>query len=225
MLPRMVPSAPGYTISASSRPAKEVGGDFYDFPPVMGEEAAALIADVSGKGMAAAIYMEVSRTVLKSVASVSDGPDALLRSANRILSEDSDSGMFVTVFGVFLKGDGHFRFANAGHNPPVIIRADGTNEILPEGGVAMGVDGDAAPITGSSRLGPGDLLILYTDGATEAMNVAGEEFGEARLIEAATSGNLSLEDPMPRVLASIDAFVGQAPQYDDITLMVIRRDL
>ncbi|MEI6796126.1 MAG: LytS/YhcK type 5TM receptor domain-containing protein [Methanomassiliicoccales archaeon] len=225
MLPRMVPSVPGYTISASSRPAKEVGGDFYDFPPVMGEEAAALIADVSGKGMAAAIYMAVSRTVLKSVASVSDGPDALLRSANRILSEDSDSGMFVTVFGVFLKGDGHFRFANAGHNPPVIIRADGTNEILPEGGVAMGVDGDAAPITGSSRLGPGDLLILYTDGATEAMNVAGEEFGEARLIEAATSGNLSLEDPMPRVLASIDAFVGQAPQYDDITLMVIRRDL
>jgi sigma-B regulation protein RsbU (phosphoserine phosphatase) len=88
----------------------------------------------------------------------------------------------------------------------------------------MGVDGEAAPITGSSRLGPGDLLILYTDGATEAMNASGEEFGEARLIEAAASGNLSQEDPMPRVLAAIDAFVGTAPQYDDITLMVIRRD-
>lgn len=225
MLPRTVPAVPGYTISASSRPAKEVGGDFYDFPPVVGEETAALIADVSGKGMAAAIYMAVSRTVLKSVASISDGPDSLLRSANRILSEDSDSGMFVTVFGVYLKEDGNFRFANAGHNPPVIIRADGSQEIMPEGGVAMGVDEDAAPIAGSSSLGPGDLLILYTDGATEAMNAAGEEFGEARLIEAAASGNRSLEDPMPRVLAAIDAFVGPAPQYDDITLMVIRRNM
>lgn len=225
MLPRAVPSIPGYSIYASSRPAKEVGGDFYDFPPVVGEETAALIADVSGKGMAAAIYMAVSRTVLKAVASISDGPDTLLRSANRILSEDSDSGMFVTVFAIFLHRDGGFRFANAGHNPPVLVRADGSREIMSEGGVAMGVDPDAAPITGISHLGPGDLMLLYTDGATEAMNAAGEEFGEARLVEAASSDSgLSAEGSLLRVLAAIDAFVGGAPQYDDITLMVIRRD-
>jgi sigma-B regulation protein RsbU (phosphoserine phosphatase) len=223
MLPKSVPAAEGYSISASSRPAKQVGGDFYDFPPIVSDATAALIADVSGKGMAAAMYMAVSRTVMKSVASVNFEPDKLLRSANSILSEDSDSGMFVTVFLAFLGRDGEVHFANAGHNPPILIRSSGAIEVLPEGGVALGVDMDAAPISGVVRMEKGDTLVLYTDGATEALNVAGEEFGEQRLT-AAASGQESAGSSLAKVMEAIDAFSAGAQQYDDITLMLIRRD-
>jgi sigma-B regulation protein RsbU (phosphoserine phosphatase) len=224
MLPKSVPPAEGYQMAASSRPAKLVGGDFFDFPPIVSDATAALIADVSGKGTAAAMYMAVSRTVMRSVAMVNFEPDKLLRSANVILSDDSDSGMFVTVFLVFLGKDGEVRYANAGHNPPVLIRADGSSTVLPEGGVALGVDMDAAPISGEIRMAAGDMLVLYTDGATEAMSVAGEEYGEKRLVDAAISSRgRSSQESLDSIIASIDAFAVGAQQYDDITLMVIRR--
>jgi sigma-B regulation protein RsbU (phosphoserine phosphatase) len=223
MLPKAAPILEGFSLAASTKPAKEVGGDFYDFPPTVSDRIAVVIADVSGKGVAAAIYMAVSRTVLRSVASINSEPDKLLRSANSILSEDAEAGMFVTVFAAFVARDGQVSYANAGHNPPVLVRADGSWESLSEGGVALGINQGAVPSPGAVTLRPGDVLVLYTDGATEAMSVSGEEFGERRLAEAASASG-SAEERMRSILGAIDAFAAGAPQYDDITIVVIRRD-
>jgi len=224
IIPKNLPKWEGYSIAASTRAARQVGGDFYDFFQMSDGGHAAVIADVSGKGMPAALYMAVSRTVMRVAASSTSEIGALVSKANRELANDSDTGMFVTLFAIELRDRGNICFANAGHNPPVKVGRSGA-EFLPEGGVAMGIVPDASPLAGSLGLEIGEMLVLYTDGITDAVDKGERQFGEEGLLASAKDMvGMGAEEAMRKLLADIDRHTGTVPQYDDITLVVVRRD-
>ncbi len=204
------------------RPARDIGGDFYDYF-VIGERWLALtVADVSGKGIPAALFMAISRTVLRSVA----GADAMARrmaEANRLLAAENTASMFVTIFHAVLDlASGVLRYCNAGHNPPYLLRAAGGCERLPPTGIPFGIDGELPYRIDEAVLDPGDSLFLFSDGITEAFDPAGEEFGNARLaaaLEAARGG--SAARLVTGVLAATADFAADAEQSDDITCLAL----
>ncbi len=210
-------------MAALSRPARQVGGDFYDFFSMANGGHAAIIADVSGKGMPAALYMAMSRTVMRVAASSTVDIGDLVSKANVELVNASDMGMFVTLFAIELREHGQICFANAGHNPPLRVSASGIS-VLPEGGVAMGVVPHTVPLVGTATLDVGDLLILYTDGVTDAVGPSGQAFGENGF-ESAVQGlaGLGATEAYRKLIETIDAHTGPEPQYDDITLVIIKR--
>jgi sigma-B regulation protein RsbU (phosphoserine phosphatase) len=211
--------------------AKEVGGDFFDVIPLevvpLGKDRLGImIADVSGKGIPAALFMALSRIVVRVNATwYGERPAAAIRDANTIIANDSKSGMFVTLFyGLLNSANRTLTYVNAGHNPPVHLRAaDGTLEELPATGIAMGVLDDAEYTQATVQMVTGDVLVLYTDGITEAENAALEMFGTERLEKIILAcGGLSADRICQQVLDAVKAFTGDHPQSDDITLMVIR---
>ena len=230
-LPDTLPQIPHFEIAAKSIMAREVGGDFFDVIPFevsqVGEDRLGIfIADVSGKGVPAALFMALSRIVVRVNAIWHhQQPAEAIRDANAIITADSKSGMFVTLFyGLLDARDRSLTYVNAGHNPPLVCRgADGAFSELPATGMAIGADPDAAYDAGTAALGPGDVLVLYTDGITEAENDAQEMFGEDRLRGAILEGR-TLPAPaiVSAILDAVQAFSGTAPQSDDITLMVVR---
>jgi sigma-B regulation protein RsbU (phosphoserine phosphatase) len=167
--------------------------------------------------------MAVSRTVLRSIEGDSDDMMARIERANRLLSAENATAMFVTVFhGVLDLETGALRYCNAGHNPPYLLRADGGSERLPATGVPLGVDGDLPYRLADTRLYPGDALFLYSDGITEAFNPEGEEFGAARLEAAlAEMRGRSAAALVGNVLAATTAFAAEAEQSDDITALAL----
>jgi len=194
--------------------------------PVGKGQLGIMIADVSGKGIPAALFMALSRIVVR-VNAISYGkrPAAAIRDANTIIANDSKSGMFVTLFYGFLDSATRtLTYVNAGHNPPIHYRAaDGTLSDLTATGMAMGVLADAAYTQDSVMMLPGDILILYTDGITEAENAQLEMFGLNRLEEVIlASRGLPAKDLSQEILTAVRSFTGDHPQSDDITLMVIR---
>jgi phosphoserine phosphatase RsbU/P len=224
ILPKDLPVWEGYSIAAMSRPAHKVGGDFYDFFSMANGGHTAIIADVSGKGMSAAIYMAISRTIIRVTAASTADIGDLLSKANVELINESDSGMFVTLFAIELKERGEICYANAGHNPPARVSATGVS-LLPEGGVVAGVSIQAAPLVGTVTLAVGELLILYTDGVTDAVGPGGKELGEAGFTSAAQGlTGLDAKEAMKRLVETIDEHTGAEPQYDDITLVIVRRE-
>ena len=225
ILPKQLPDWEGYSIAAVSRPARQVGGDYYDFFPMENGGRTAVIADVSGKGMAAALYMAVSRTVMRVAAGSTSDIGELLSKTNAELTIESDTGMFVTLFAVELKERGEVHFANAGHNPPLRVGPSADVSVLPEGGVAMGVSPRAVPLVDSIQLEVGELLILYTDGVTDAIGAEEKEFGEEGLHTAVKNlTGLEADEALRRLLEAIETHTGTISQYDDITLMIVRRD-
>jgi sigma-B regulation protein RsbU (phosphoserine phosphatase) len=230
-LPEVIPQLPGFDIAARSVMAREVGGDFFDVIPLevvrLSQDRLGLfIADVAGKGIPAALFMALSRIVVRVNATWhQQEPAEAIRDANAIITADSKAGMFVTLFyGILDAFSRSLTYVNAGHNPPLICRgADGSFAELPATGMAIGAVQDAAYGSGTAVLGPGDVLVLYTDGVTEAENEAQEMFGEERLREviAGASGRTAVEI-VAAILGSVQAFSGAAPQSDDITLMVVR---
>jgi sigma-B regulation protein RsbU (phosphoserine phosphatase) len=230
-LPDSIAQIEGYDIAARSVMAKEVGGDFFDVIPLevvpLGKgQLGIMIADVSGKGIPAALFMALSRIVVR-VNAIWYGrrPAAAIRDANTIIANDSKSGMFVTLFYGFLdSADRMLTYVNAGHNPPIHFRAaDGTLAELAATGMAMGVLSDAAYSQDSVRMLPGDILVLYTDGITEAENADLEMFGLERLERIIlASPQLPANELIQEILNAVKAFIGDHPQSDDITLMVIR---
>jgi phosphoserine phosphatase RsbU/P len=230
-LPDTISQIEGYEIAAKSVMAKEVGGDFFDVIPLevvpLGKgQLGIMIADVSGKGIPAALFMALSRIVVRVNATwYGRRPDAAIRDANTIIANDSKSGMFVTLFYAFLDAENRsLTYVNAGHNPPIHFRAaEGTLEELAATGIAMGVIDDATYSQVSMQMGPGDVLVLYTDGITEAENAALEMFSVERLEKIIlASHQLSANDLSQEILNAVKAFTGDHPQSDDITLMVIR---
>lgn len=222
---------------ADMAPARDVGGDFYDFFHVGSGRLAVLVADVSGKGVPAAMFMMKAKSVLRElVLSMSDLGEIVAK-ANERLCEGNDADMFVTCWiGILNEGTGELRYVNAGHNPPYIRRANGALEALKKvSGLFLGGMEGIRYRTFTARLAPDDLLFLYTDGVTEANNVLGEFFGEARLEETLTGRRgLGLARFMPqkaaltspteicrRMRGAVDAFAGKAAQYDDITLLAL----
>ena len=213
-------------IHASMMAAKDVGGDFYDFFPIDDHRIGFTMADVSGKGVPAAIFMAVSRTLIKATGIRGLPSNECISTVNNMLCDESVDSMFVTVFyGIYNLNTGIIDFTNAGHNPPYILHADGSVEMLKsECNLVLGAI-EGMPFKNESlQLEKGDTLVTYTDGVTEAENIDHQQFGESRLEEtlAGLKGATS-EAIVTAVNAKVKEFAGEAPQSDDITLLVIRR--
>jgi sigma-B regulation protein RsbU (phosphoserine phosphatase) len=213
-------------IYANMQAAKDVGGDFYDFFPIDDHRIGFTIADVSGKGVPASIFMAVSRTLIKATALRALASNECLSSVNDILCGESVGSMFVTVFyGIFDLNTGMVDFTNAGHNPPYILHADGKVEMLEaDCNLVLGVMEGIKFKSGSLRLNPGDALVMYTDGVTEAENPVHDQFGTDRL-ETVLAGlkGASSRQIVETVHDRVHEFIDGAPQSDDITQLVIRR--
>lgn len=216
------PQIKEFDIYANMRTAKEVGGDFYDFYMLNDDTLAFLIADVSGKGIPAALFMMRAKTIIKSGAENGWEVNKILEYANNRLCEGNDQNMFVTGWlGILNIHTGELKYANAGHNPPVIYRKGTGYEYLSEkpGFVLAGMEGIPYRMQ-QDKLNPGDKVFLYTDGVTEAQNVSRELYGEDRLKECLNSVcDATPKETIESVLASVDAYVGAAEQFDDITTL------
>lgn len=229
MLPSIFPAFPErseFDIYASMTPAKEVGGDFYDFFLVDDDHLAMVIADVSGKGVPAALFMVITKTLLKNAVQTGASPKAALEKVNVQLCENNEAEMFVTVWlGIYEISTGKLTAANAGHEYPAIRRADGRFELFKDrhGFVLAGME-SARYGEYELDLGVGDTLFVYTDGVTEATDAANTLYGTDRML-AALNRNCGLEPErlLHQVKADIDRFVGAAPQFDDITMLSLQR--
>lgn len=227
-IPSVFPPYPGHSefdIYATMDTAKEVGGDFYDFYFVGENRLGFLIADVSGKGIPAAMFMMTAKTIIKGYAESGKPVDEVFTTANEKLCESNDAGMFVTAWmGVLDMVTGKVEFANAGHNPPLVRHAGGGFEYLRSKPcfILAGMDGIKYR-KNEFTLAPGDEIYLYTDGVTEATDSENNLYGEERLLALLNSmGDLSGEEICRAVKADIDAFVGDAPQFDDITMLYLK---
>ncbi|WP_298818173.1 GAF domain-containing SpoIIE family protein phosphatase [Chloroflexus sp.] len=231
-LPDCCPLIPGLQIEAFYRAARQVGGDFYDFievPPTNPGGAARfgiVIADVTDKGVPAALFMALSRTLLRASAIDGRPPVAVMQRANRLILADSRAGLFVTCFYALVDPvSGHVAYANGGHNYPLLYRR-AVDQVIPlvAQGIVLGIVPDPHFTPGEITLETGDVLLFYTDGITEAMNLQRELFGDERL--AATLRAASHHSPteiVKAVLNAIQTFVGDTPQADDMTMVVIKR--
>ena len=228
-LPEQCPSLPGWEISADWHAAREVGGDFYDFIPLDEQHLGLVIADVSDKGMPAALFMSLCRTLVRASAVQMRSPAAVLQRVNELILSESRSEMLLTAFyGVLNWQSGTFTYANAGHPPPILwcpARATGPSlPTLTAKGIILGVLQEITLEERQVTLTAGDILILYTDGVTEPINPAGEEFGEERLAQIiASQSEQSWSDIVRRIRAAVWDFAGQQSQFDDYTLVGIKR--
>jgi sigma-B regulation protein RsbU (phosphoserine phosphatase) len=226
VLPADFPARPTFAVKGMMQSAREVGGDFYDFFERRDGRLVFVIADVSGKGVPAAFFMAIVRTLLKAIALFESDPAVCIRQLNDLLVADNDQMMFVTLFfGVFESATGHVDFVNAGHAPPVRVARGGTVAALPNtGNIAVAVLGSTEFASGAIDLEPGDMLVLYTDGVTEAFDPAGEQFGESRLITTLSSlgAGAPPDEAARQVLAAVKGFEAGADQSDDITLLVVK---
>ena len=218
------PERPEFDIYATMNPAKEVGGDFYDFFMVDDTHLAIVIADVSGKGVPAALFMVIGKTLLNDHTKPGADLGEVFSEVNELLCRSNSEGLFITAFeGVLDLVTGEFTFVNAGHEMPFIARADGVYEVhrLRPGFVLAGME-DMVYQSGSIQLSPGDKIFQYTDGVTEATNAAHELYGMERLTEVLVKNtDKKPAELLPIVKADIDAFVGEAPQFDDITMLCV----
>ena len=222
-LPTNFPDGEDYRIYAQMIAAKEVGGDFYDFYKLNDTMVAFLAADVSGKGIPAAMFMMTAKTIIKELAESGMPVNDIFTKANEKLCENNESGMFVTAWmGILDLTTGHMYYANAGHNPPLLKRANGAFEYLRTraGFVLAGMEGVRYRVS-ELTLCPGDRLFLYTDGVPEATNTENKLYGEERLL-AFMNQNARVDSValLPALKANIDEFVGEAPQFDDITMLM-----
>lgn len=226
ILPQTMPQHPAYSGKATMVPARELGGDFYDFFMLDDHRLGIVIADVSGKGVPAAFFMAIARTVLHASARDAATAGDSLAAANDSLCQQNPMDLFVTTFyGILDTTTGVLTYANGGHNPPFVVqRSNGMVVDLPRtGGIALGVMAGVSYQEKSITLGEGDTLFLYTDGISEAMDSAGQEFSDERLRQAlADAHQHSVELVLTGVTHAVEAFVGGAEQSDDITCLVVR---
>lgn len=227
-MPRVFPPYPDrneFEIYATMRAAKEVGGDFYDFYMLGEDRLVFLIADVSGKGIPAAMFMMTAKTMIKSLTESGMEIDEVFTTANNHLCENNDAGMFVTVWmGMIDLKTGLVKIANAGHNPPVVKRGNGSFEFVKgnAGFVLAGIE-DFPYTKSEMQLQPGDMIYLYTDGVTEATNEAEELYEEERLLQVLNKNcDADTEKICKAVMESVDAFADGAPQFDDITMLAFK---
>jgi NarL family two-component system response regulator LiaR len=228
-LPGELPHMAGWQLTATLKPARETSGDFYDFIPLSNGRLGVLVADVADKGMGAALYMALSRTLIRTYATEYDArPDLALSAVNQRILTDTHAELFVTVFyGILDPVDGRLTYCNAGHNPPYLLSAQKGEVVRELGrtGVPLGIFEDMAWEQDAAELAPGDVLVLYTDGVTEAQDQQERFFGQQRLMETARANlGRSAQDLHEALMKEVHEFVGDAPQFDDITLMVVARD-
>ncbi len=230
MLPQACPEMAGWQFAAVYEAAQEVGGDFYDFLHLSTEpdQWGLVIADVSDKGIPAALFMVLCRTTIRNSALRGREPAQALELANRFIQEDSWADMFVSVFYGVVAEDGRFRYTNAGHNPPLWWHGGECQE-LPHHGIVLGVLPQIALPEHEVMITPGDVLLFYTDGVTEAMTPDYEEFGQERLNTVisdllAANPQVTAQEIIDEIQQAIKVFIGHAPQHDDFTLFVVKRE-
>ncbi|MCK9581343.1 MAG: SpoIIE family protein phosphatase [Methanoregula sp.] len=223
-LPKDLPPIPGFDLAALNIPAREVGGDFYDVFPVRGGKHALVIADVSGKGVPASLFMALSRTAVRIVSRWERSAQRVLDGSNTIFLEDSGSTSFVTVFYALLdREERTLSYVNAGHNPPLLLHADGTREEFGPTGPVVGIVDDPGYEEMDVRLRTGDVLIMFTDGITEAINIREEMFSDERLMDIVrASAGLPASEMVIAIRDAVTAFCGDVPQFDDMTLMILK---
>lgn len=224
LMPRGSASREGWEVAAHWRPAREVSGDFYDVLDV-GDDLGLVVADVADKGMPAALFMAVVRSLLRASVGPDRSPAEAVAQTNRWACRDASDGTFVTLwYGQFAR-DGGLRYVNGGHNPPLLLRADGGLERLARTGILVGWDPDVAFGQAELRLAPDDLILAYTDGVTEALAPDGSEYGEERLLEVASAARGGgAQAVLDAVCADLERFTAGADPYDDVTLVVVRRE-
>lgn len=226
LFPTVLPSAVGWEFAAACRPAREVGGDYYDLFAVGSRHVAVALGDVAGKGVGPSLVMSGVHAVIRN--SLSSGPVDLSRLAvelNDYLVSSTSSGMYVTLFlGLLDTAEGLLTYVNCGHNPPLLLAPGAASERLEEGGTPVGLVPGAAYSEGGARVSPGGLVVAYSDGITEAERADGEMYGEERLLADVAGGQReNARDLLSRVLESVERFTSGAEQSDDITLVVVRR--
>ncbi len=229
-MPEVIPQITGFDIAARTVMAKEVGGDFFDVIPfeIIALDKGTLgliVADVSGKGVPAALFMALSRIVVRVNALWHRDPAKAIFDSNNIIAQDSKSGMFVTLFfGTLKEKDRTLTYVNAGHNPPVLFRSrDGAIEELMPTGIVLGAIENREYYSESVTINPDDVLVIYTDGVTESINAQEELFCEERLYKILReNATLPAREIIDRILSGIVEFTGDMPQFDDITLLVIK---
>lgn len=226
LLPGALPRIAGLLLEGDSLPAKEVGGDYYDVLDLGDGRWGIAIADVSGKGVPAALVMVMTRTLLHSLAPASGSPAEVLTKMNTHLYNETDPSVFVSMlYGIWDTGTSTFTYSNAGHEPP-ILHTGKTSENFPSGGIALGAMDEVGDVLedNSLALGENEALLLFTDGATEAHNEKREMFGLTRLQEAFAKATGRDGRVVPAVLDSIRSFAENASQHDDITMLCMKRD-
>ena len=226
ILPTAFPKGDDFEIYGSMEPARSVGGDFFDVIRLDNHRIGIAIADVSGKGVPAALFMMSTRTLLKGAAIGNPEPAEVLKEVNDLLVQDNEAAMFVTVFyAVYDAYTGRFSYANGGHNAPLFIGADGNCSLLPlTQGLALGIVPDLDFQQDSLALKSGDTVVMYTDGVNEAMNREHEEFGNDRLLEIfAGTPPKSATEANDATFAAVNDFVAGAAQSDDITCLILQR--
>ena len=228
LLPKIFPSreeAPGIELFARLDPAKEVSGDLSDFFPMENGKMCFVVGDVSGKGIAAGIFMAVTRTLIRATAVAGRSPLEILTKVNAQLAKENQASLFVTmILGIVDTQTGRMVYGQGGHNPPIRVPLKGKPTYEPPGGMPLGVFDDAKFGERELVLEKGETLLVYTDGVTEAMNLAKDLFGEDRLERAVEGGAvLSAEKLTERVVEKVEEFVGEAERSDDITLLAIQR--
>jgi hypothetical protein len=229
LLPNQPPPIPGLEIAFLTRPANTVAGDYYDvFERVAGgtsQRYLVAVADVAGKSVPAAMLMATFQASLRTLSLTQGSLPTLVASMNQYACTNSQGGTrFTTAFlGEYEPASRTLTYVNAGHNFPMLCRKNGVLERLETGGLPIGILPDASYQSGSATLSPGDWLVIFTDGMVEAINTTGEEYGESRLLQTiAPSDAATPAQVMQRIMASVDAFVGNTPQHDDMTCLLIK---
>ncbi|MBK8434823.1 MAG: SpoIIE family protein phosphatase [Chloroflexi bacterium] len=224
LIPHGSPTIRNCVVASLWQAARQVSGDFYDFVPLKDDEWGIIIADVADKGVPAALFMAVSRTILRAVVNNRNDPADVLRRANELILGDSDSDLFVTVFlAIWNPNTQVLRYASGGHNPPILFHADGRISELYARGMALGVVNTAAYETRRVQLEPDDVVLFYTDGVSEAIDLDMDEFGLERLRQVVAQNRyLAVEQIVEQITAAVHDHVGAAAQFDDITFMVLK---
>jgi hypothetical protein len=228
LLPEVPPDLPGWGLTAIWRPARETSGDFYDFIICPDGRLGLVLADVTDKGIGAALYMALSRTLLRTFAEEHPyAPGEVLRAVNQRILEDTHGGLFITMFYGLLDPDsGQLTYSNAGHHPPYLVQktADHPPSALMRTGIPLGVDSQAAWGESSVQIDTGDLLLMYTDGMVDAHNAKGEPMGFKPMLEiASTLRHRTVRDVQDALISEVRAYAGSEQQFDDLTLVLLKR--
>jgi sigma-B regulation protein RsbU (phosphoserine phosphatase) len=223
LLPTSFVQPAHFEVAAHSVPCRYVGGDFYDLLTLEDGRAALLLGDVSGKGISAALLASMAQGIIQALFDSQLSLSALLTSLNRVLVRKSDANRFITLFCALIDPDGTFTFANAGHNPAILVRANGKTELLSTGSMLLGAFEDVKYQTQQTKLGPGDVVVIFSDGVTEAVNAANQVFGDMRLEQLVRdSVGLRAKEIKDRIEQEVLAFTRGLPQGDDITLIALK---
>lgn len=225
LLPRETPYFPGWQLAATLEPARQTSGDFYDFIAMPNGHLGLVMADVADKGAGAALYMALSRTLIRTYAAQYPAqPEHTLHAVNQRILAETRADMFVTIFYAILEPEtGTLLYCNGGHNPPYLLKPDGI-ETLGRTGLPLGILEDATWERGTTSIAPGDILLLYTDGVVDAQAPGGDFFGRERLLAVLeTCRGRTAAQVETTLLEAIHVFVGDAPRFDDLTLMVVTR--